>query len=167
MYAVPYVKLPHTWGFVMERDDTKEVIGYILGATDTRAFEKAASETWWPLLALKYPVEGENKIVGKPADGRYAKLISNMNAIEQECIDFSPAHLHINILEGYQGKGWGRRLIGRAIEYLRDEVGLDGVFLGVDMRNTDAMMFYERLEFRRWSGAPEHSFGLKFSDWRS
>lgn len=165
VYAVPYVKLPHTWGFVMERDDTKEVVGYILGATDTPAFEKAAGETWWPSLAPKYPVEGEHKIVGKPADRHYAKLISKGDRIEQECIDFSPAHLHINVLEDYQRQGWGRKLIGRAVEHLRDEVGLDGVFLGMDMRNTDAKKFYERLGFRRWSGAPEHFVGLKFVDW--
>lgn len=42
LYAVPYVKPPHTWGVAMEREDTKEVVGYILGATDTRAFKKAA-----------------------------------------------------------------------------------------------------------------------------
>ena len=165
VYAVPYVKLPHTWGFVMERDDTKEVVGYILGATDTRAFEKAARETWWPSLAPKYPVEGEHKIAGKPADKHYAKLISKVDRIEQECIDFSPAHLHINVLEDYQRQGWGRKLIGRAVEHLRDEVGLDGVFLGMDMKNTDARKFYERLGFRRWSGAPEHFVGLKFVDW--
>jgi len=166
VYAVPYVKLPYTWGFVIERDDTKEVVGYILGVTDTRAFENAARETWWPSLALKYPVEAGNNIAGKPEDERYAKLISNMDATEQECVDFSPAHLHIDILEDYQRKGWGRKLIGRAVEYLRDEVGLDGVFLGMDMKNGDARRFYERLGFRRWSGAPEHSVGLKFADWR-
>jgi len=165
VYAVPYVKLPYTWGFVIERDDPKEVVGYILGATDTRAFENAARETWWPSLAPKYPVEGGHKITGKPADERYAKLISNMDVAEQECIDFSPAHLHVDILEDYQRKGWGRKLIGRAVEYLRDEIGLDGVFLGMDMRNTGARRFYERLGFRRWSGAPEHAFGLKFVDW--
>ena len=166
VYAVPYVKLPHTWGFVMEREDSKEVVGYTIGATDTRAFEKAARDMWWPSLAPKYPVEGEHKIAGKPADERYAKLISNVHEIEQECIDFSPAHLHINILEDYQRQGWGKKLIGRAIEYLKDEVGLDGVFLRMDMRNTDARKFYERLGFRQWSGAPEDSVGLKFADWR-
>jgi ribosomal protein S18 acetylase RimI-like enzyme len=166
VFAVPYVKLPHTWGFVMERDDTKEVAGYILGATDTRAFEKAARETWWPSLIPRHPTEGENKIAGKAADERYVKLISNMDVTEQECIDFSPAHLHINILEDYQRKGWGRKLVGRAVEYLRDEAGLDGVFLGLDMRNTGARTFYERLGFGRWNGAPAHSFGLKFADWQ-
>ena len=166
LFAVPYVKLPYTWGFLMERDDTKQVVGYILGATDTRAFKKAARETWWSPLTSKYPVEGEHKITGKPADERYARLISKMYGIEQECIGFSPAHLHINILEDYQRQGWGRKLIGRAVEHLRDEAGLDGVFLGMDMRNTDARMFYERLGFTGWNGAPEHSVGLKFTNWR-
>ena len=165
MYAVPYVKLPHTWGFVMERDDTKEVVGYVLSATDTRAFEKAAGETWWPSLAPKYPVEGEHKIAGKPADENYAKLISNRGQTKQECIDFPPAHLHINILEDYQKQGWGRKLIERAVGHLKDDIELDGVFLGVDMKNTDTKRFYERLRFRQWSGAPVDRLGFKFADW--
>ena len=166
MYAVLYVKLPYTWGFVMERDDTKEVVGYVIGTTDTRAFEEAAKETWWPPLASKYPVKGERKITGTPEDERYAKLFLKVHDIEQECINFSPAHLHINILEEYRGKGWGRRMIGRAIECLRDEAGVDGVFLGLDKRNLDAMKFYERLGFRQVDGAPEEYLGLKFAEWK-
>ena len=150
----------------MERDDFKEVVGYIVGATDTRAFERAAKEDWWPALAQKYPVEGEHKITGKQADESYARLISNMTEIDQESIDFSPAHLHINILEEYRGQGWGRKLITRAIEYLRDEVKLDGVFLGMDSRNVDAGKFYERLGFAQWKGAPRYTVGLKFADWK-
>lgn len=105
VYALPYVKLPPTYGFVMVVDETKEVVGYILGATDTRVFERIATEEWWPPLKLKYPIEGPNKIQGKAADEQYAKLIHNMYIADEPCIKFSPAHLHIDILDEYQRKG--------------------------------------------------------------
>jgi hypothetical protein len=104
LFAVPYVKLPFTFSFVMVADDTKEVVGYLVGASDTRKFERAANEEWWPALQQRYPTQGPNKIRGTAVDEKYARLMSNMSATE-ECIRFSPAHLHIDMLEEYQRKG--------------------------------------------------------------
>jgi hypothetical protein len=71
VYAVPYVKLPTCFGFVMEDDG--EVVGYILGSTDTRVFEREAEDHWWPQLRLKYPTSGLTGL--KEADKRLIKLI--------------------------------------------------------------------------------------------
>jgi hypothetical protein len=105
VYAVPYVKLPYTYGFVMVVDETQDVVGYILGATDTRNFERVANEEWWPPLRIKYPADGPNKLQGKKADENYAKLLSHASVAEDACIQFSTAHLHIDILDEYQRKG--------------------------------------------------------------
>ena len=51
--------------------------------------------------------------------------------------------------------------------YLRDEAGLEGVYLGYDPRNLDAAKFYERVGFRWIEGAPKTCVGLKFADWKS
>jgi len=104
LYAVPYVKLPFTFGFVMVVNETQEVVGYVVGTSDTREFERVAGKEWWPPLQKEYPTEGPNKIRGKEADERYARLIGNATAAE-ECIQFSPAHLHIDILGEHQRKG--------------------------------------------------------------
>ncbi|KAF8076532.1 acyl-CoA N-acyltransferase [Lyophyllum atratum] len=162
VYAVPYVKLPTTWGFVMVDDATNEVVGYILGSKDTRAYEKYAGEHWWPALVEKYPPS----LATKPDDKRYMELFAKMNTASDACIAFAAAHLHINILEAYQGRGWGRKLITTAVEYLKGEnIEGGGVWLGMDPRNSKARAFYERLGFKRFEGADENQMGVKFADY--
>lgn len=162
VYAVPYVKLPTTWGFVLEDEASHQVVGYILGSKDTRAFEAYAKEHWWPPLAEKYPPS----IATKSGDVYYTNLLRNMYTIPQANIDFSPAHLHIDILPAYQGKGWGKKLIGKAVWHLRGQ-GIDGIWLGLDPRNTGARAFYGKLGFVNIEGAPDdNQLGLRFCDWQ-
>ncbi|KAG6830838.1 hypothetical protein H0H92_014490 [Tricholoma furcatifolium] len=162
-YAVPYVKLPTTWGFVMV-DEAKDnaVVGYIVGSKDTRAYEKYAAEHWWPMLAEKYPPS----IAKTPADIHYTNLFRNMHTATDANIAFAAAHLHIDILEEYQGLGWGRKLITTAIEYLKGEkiVG-EGIWLGMDPRNIKARGFYSRMGFKPIEGADDNQFGVKFTEY--
>ncbi|KAF9464419.1 acyl-CoA N-acyltransferase [Collybia nuda] len=161
VYAVPYVNLPTTWGFVMVDDTINEVVGYILGSKDTRAYEKYAAEHWWPPLAEKYPPS----MAVKPDDERYMKLLQNMHTASAANIAFAAAHLHIDILAQYQKQGWGRKLIKTGIEYLEGEgVEGGGVWLGLDPRNTGAKKFYEKLGFVGIQGADENQMGVKFED---
>lgn len=160
VYAVPYVNLPTTWGFVLEDEANNGVVGYILGSRDTRAFEAYAHEHWWPPLAEKYPPS----IATKPGDIYYTNLLRNMHTAPQSNIDFSPAHLHIDILPAFQQKGLGTKLIRTAVQYLKEE-GLEGIWLGLDPRNTGARLFYERLGFQQIEGAPDgNQLGLRFRD---
>lgn len=162
VYAVPYVKLPTTWGFVMV-DEAKDnlVVGYVLGSTNTRQYECHAAEHWWPALAEKYPPS----LAVKPDDERYMKLLRNMHTAPDANIAFAGAHLHIDILEEYQRQGWGRRLIETAVEYLKGEkVEGEGVWLGMDPRNLSVRKFYERLGFTGIEGSDESNMGLKFKN---
>ncbi|KAE9383858.1 acyl-CoA N-acyltransferase [Gymnopus androsaceus JB14] len=152
VYAVPYVNLPTTWGFVMvDEDRNDQVVGYVLGSTDTRAFET------YPELAAKYPPS----LAKKPVDEKYMNLLWNMHTAPDACIDFAAAHLHINILPEYQKQGWGSKLIGSAVEFLKSE-GLNGVWLRLDPRNGAAKPFYGKLGFTLVEGAPDNYMGLKF-----
>ncbi|KAF9076772.1 acyl-CoA N-acyltransferase [Rhodocollybia butyracea] len=157
VYAVPYVKLPTTFGFVMVDDLDDRVVGYILGSTDTRAFEAYAAKHWWPQFAEQYPPS----LAKKPADERYMNLLQKMHTSDDGCIGFSPAHLHIDILPEYQKQGWGRKLIAEAAAYLKDE-GLKGVWLGLDPRNDGARLFYKKLGFQHVDGTSDDHMGLKF-----
>ncbi|KAJ3802025.1 acyl-CoA N-acyltransferase [Lentinula aff. detonsa] len=158
VYAVPYVKLPTTWGYVMVDDlRDNEVVGYIVGSTDTRAFETYAAEHWWPKLAERYLPS----LAKKPADERYMNLFRNMYTAPDACIDFSPAHMHINILPEYQKQGWGRKMLASAVEFLKGQ-SLRGVWLGLDPRNNGARTFYERVGFTHVDGAPDNNMGIKF-----
>ncbi|KAK2049344.1 acetyltransferase [Colletotrichum somersetense] len=73
------------------------------------------------------------------------------------------ATMHIDLLEPWQGKGWGRRLIERFVESLREadrargggdgEEGGErlygkGVHIGVGGENDKVVPFYEKLGFR-------------------
>ncbi len=158
VYAVPYVKLPTTWAFVLD-DDAGEVVGYIVGSTDTRAFEKYAAERWWPPISARYPPDR----AVKAADVQYAERLRNMSITPEPNIAFSPAHLHINILERHQKQGWGRMMIATAVRFLIGE-GLQGVWLGVDPRNEGAKLFYQRLGFKQIEGADANQLGLRFDE---
>jgi GNAT superfamily N-acetyltransferase len=82
-------------------------------------------------------------------------------------IAFSPAHLHIDMLESYQKKGWGRNLVSTAVEYMITK-GLKGVWLGLDPRNEGARNFYKKLQFNTIAGtSDENQMGLRFTDFKS
>ncbi|KAK7061938.1 pheromone-regulated membrane protein 10 [Favolaschia claudopus] len=141
VYAVPYLSLPTTWAFVLA--DGSDVVGYIVGSTDTRAYEKYASEHWWPVQAEKY----QPKDMVREGDKKYAALLRKMHTAPDANISFSPAHMHINILESYRGQGWGRRMVQTAVDHLKGQ-GINKLWLGMDPRNSDAAKFYERLGFK-------------------
>lgn len=164
IYAVPYVMLPTTFGFVMVNDETSDVVGYVLGSSDTRAFEREAEDHWWPALRAKYTIDSPGKVTGKEADVRYMKLFQNMDTAAEECIIFSPAHLHIDILPEYQRQGWGKKLIGKVVEYLRAEK-VGGVWVGLDPKNENARKFYTKLGFEHIE-APGANMGLRFDSWK-
>ncbi|KDQ64619.1 hypothetical protein JAAARDRAFT_28259 [Jaapia argillacea MUCL 33604] len=167
VYAVPYIHLPTTFGFVLQVEETREVVGYVVGTRDSREYEKVAREQWWPPIQERYPLDGPGKLEGKEGDEHYFKLVHDMHVAPDKCHDFSPAHIHINILEPYRGKGWGRRMIGKAVELLRGE-GFTAVWLGIDPRNEEAKKFYLRIGFKllEGEGFPEGSLGLSFVDWQ-
>ncbi|KIJ20283.1 hypothetical protein PAXINDRAFT_67101 [Paxillus involutus ATCC 200175] len=171
VYALPYVNISGcVWGFVLvdkpsesSPPSEESVVGYTLGALDTRAFEEAAAQTWWPPLVAKYT---EPRASPEPTetDRRYIKTLNNFPPASEAQIAFSPAHLHIDILESHQRKGWGRRLIGTAIRHLKGK-GLKGVWLGMDPRNKSAATFYERLGFHAFEGAAEAVVGITVEEW--
>lgn len=165
VYAVPYVKLSTTFGFVLvdEGEHESKVVGYVLASSDTRTYEREAEAKWWPLLREKYPIEGPGKIIGKEADERFIKLFQKMHTAPEQCIAFSPAHLHIDILPECQRQGWGKKLIGKAVEHLRG-LSIDGVWVGLDPKNEKAKVFYRRLGFEDIE-APGANMGLRFDQW--
>ncbi|KZT12760.1 acyl-CoA N-acyltransferase [Laetiporus sulphureus 93-53] len=170
IYAEPYARLPAAFGFVMvDPAKSDEVVGYILGTHDTRAFEREAVESWFPKIRERYPYHETPAHPDDPTkplsndDARYVRLLHHPPHASSLYIQFSPAHLHIDILPEYQRQGWGRTLIARAVKHL-EEKGLTRVWLGLDPRNTGAKRFYEKLGFRELEGAPDGTMGLEFED---
>lgn len=63
IYAVPYNRLETTFGFVLvdtespslNNSDDGQVVGYILGTTNSKKYDDIAERDWWPALRQKYP----------------------------------------------------------------------------------------------------------------
>jgi hypothetical protein len=53
VFAAPYAVFEPSLAFVAE--DESGVGGYILGALDSRDFEKRLAADWWPALRARYP----------------------------------------------------------------------------------------------------------------
>ncbi|KAI9063172.1 acyl-CoA N-acyltransferase [Trametes sanguinea] len=167
VYAEPYAHLPATYGFVMV-DPAKgdEVVGYILGAYDTRTYEQHAVDEWFPRARTKYSYPPETNEGATEADKRFIGILYNPPRAPQAAVDYSPAHLHIDILPEYQRQGWGRKLIAQVVEHLRQERGLAKLWLGLDPKNEGAKRFYERLGFKELQGAPAGTMGLEFDEFK-
>ncbi|PCH41221.1 acyl-CoA N-acyltransferase [Wolfiporia cocos MD-104 SS10] len=166
VYAEPYVHLPGGFGFVLvDPTESNAVVGYIVGAADTRAFEQQADLSWYPRVRERYSHHPSDAATLKSADARYIEILHNPAHAADACITFSPAHLHINILPEYQRQGWGRRLMAHAVDHLRDKA-LDRVWLGLDPRNVAAQRFYERLGFKALVDAPPGMMCLRFEDFK-
>ncbi len=121
--------------------DADGVVGYVLGAADSRAFEAWAERAWWPVLRAQYPEVGD----GTP-DADLIETIHHPHMVAEAIVAGYPSHLHINLLERARGQGHGRTLI----EWLAGELrlgGSRGVHLDVAATNTNAIAFYRHLGF--------------------
>ncbi len=166
-YAVPYLTRKATWAFVLEEEDTNEVVGYVVGSYDTREYDQDVIQNWFPVHAIRYLYGSPHEKTDiKPGDKSYLGRYRNPIVFKahDSSIAFSPAHMHINILDKHQKKGWGRRLVAAGVECLKEK-GLDGLWLGLDPRNEGARKFYKRLGLSEIDGAQAaHLLGLKFAD---
>ena len=80
-----------------------------------------------------------------------------------------PAHLHIDILEYYQHKGIGSKLMKKFIDQMK-KLGVRGIHLGTSEGNYKAVPFYKKWGFNiihkeiygMWPDAPDKR-GLIFA----
>ena len=117
MYAVPYVHMPHTAGFVLvspekEGEDEEKVLGYVLFSYDTKKFKEAMEEEWFPPLREKYPLSMAESTGGEGSgltsqDKHYIRIFHNPEQISDACVKFSPAHL-VSLLSLSQHEQRGR-----------------------------------------------------------
>src|SRR5216110_2156808 len=57
IYAAPYALLEPQLALVVE--DSDGVAGYVVGATDTTAWEQKLEQAWWPPLRQRYALPAE------------------------------------------------------------------------------------------------------------
>jgi GNAT superfamily N-acetyltransferase len=134
LFAGPYLQLEPGLAFVV--DDGGSPVGYVLGTADTAAFVRRYAAGY----RLPYPVP--------PPPPRTPE--QDMVALHHEPermlvpgLDGYPAHLHIDLLPPFQGRGYGRRLIER----FAGAVDAPGVHVAMLTANVRARGFYDRLGF--------------------
>lgn len=137
VYATPYLHGPG--GFCLVWDVDGEARGYVLGTSDTRAFQRWFTDTWWPSRAHRHPARTDG-------DGWLLPEAQHPTRTLIDRVDEFPAHLHIDLMPDQQGVGAGRALIDACIELLTER-GIPGVHLVAEKANAGAQAFYPRVGF--------------------
>ncbi len=113
-------------------DENDHAVGYILCAESFPAFREAFYSDFKPRIDPTRTSEhkwAEDSIV---PHAQYAEQF--------------PAHLHIDLLPEYQGKGIGTQLMHTLFDHLQSKK-CKGIMLTVFKHNTGAIRFYERYGF--------------------
>ncbi|GAA1629055.1 GNAT family N-acetyltransferase [Actinoplanes couchii] len=138
VWAVPYVTKEPEHAHVLD-DGTGTAVGYILGTADTTDFVRWSRAEWVPAVEARFAT-------GDPRDESLAAVLhSPEKMIHAELADH-PAHLHIDLLPEWQGRGQGRALMAAFLNGLR-AAGVPRVHLGMAADNHGAHAFYQRLGF--------------------
>ncbi|XVU27513.1 GNAT family N-acetyltransferase [Actinoplanes sp. CA-054009] len=137
IFAAPYVVLEPERAYVLD-DGEGTAVGYVLGTKDTADFVKRYRDEWLPATEGRY---GDD-----PRDQLWLGLHHNPERMIIPALADYPAHLHIDLLPEWQGKGFGRGLMAAFLDGLR-AAGVDRVHLGMNPANTGARVFYDRLGF--------------------
>lgn len=157
IFVWPYVRRHPDCAFVVETDDLR-VVGYVVAAPDTDAFERWFRSDWWPPYARRWPVTTHTPARDADILGYAAGRGAESDPFAQ---DGYPAHLHIDLLPKLQGQGWGRRLITALADSLRGR-GVSGIHLSASADNGGALAFYPRVGFHPLpSGDGTRSFGMR------
>jgi len=145
VFAGPYGVFEPSLAFVAE--DELGVGGYIVGALDSRAFEKRLDAEWWPALREQYePPPADLPPDQWTPDQGAARFIYSPLRAPDELVGAYPSHLHVNLLPRLQSQGLGRRLMDTLIGELRKQ-GSVGLHFFVAPTNERAAAFYRHLGF--------------------
>lgn len=141
-FAAPYVHLEPELAFVLD-DGAGRAVGYIVGTADTARFARVFRAAWLPLVADRHP---EPSGPPRTPDERIAWLLHHPERMVVPELAAWPAHLHIDLLPEWQGRGHGRRLMRTFLTALRDG-GVPSVHLVMVTANKPARAFYDRMGF--------------------
>ena len=114
---------------VNEKD---EVVGYIYCAENYAKYQERFNEFFLPKVkALGY--------------FKWKASLSSYRLHAKYAAEY-PAHLHIDILDDYQRKGLGSKLVGALSEHLKAK-GIPGLMLTVGGTNSKGINFYKKYGF--------------------
>lgn len=161
VFVGPYVMLEPDLAFTLEGPDG--AAGYVLGALDTKDFNKRLKFDWLPRLQKLHADPGEDTEDWQGSDWvRHAVHHPFLNV--PSILEPYPSHIHIDLLAEARGQGIGRHLMQTIMEELARH-GSTGVHLQVNPENLAAQSFYRNLGFAPLS-SPDLPNDLLFMAYR-
>ncbi|TBN15979.1 GNAT family N-acetyltransferase [Agrobacterium cavarae] len=151
IYAVPYLHLCPDSAFVAE--DWEGICGYIVGATDTAAYQERLEQAWWPQLRELYPLAEEEANALPEEHRKRVAFIHQPSPVPASVLQNYPAHIHMNLLERARGTGGGSRLLSMWVEMARSK-GIPGIHLGANPENYNGIAFWQSRGFSPLAGMP-------------
>ena len=139
IFAGPYLFLEPWHAYVL--DNGERAVGYIIGTASTRDFVAGYRDRWLPRLRERY-----QPLSGPPVTEEEQRLdvMFHPERMLRPELAPHPAHLHINLLPGYQRLGHGRELMTTFLASVA-AAGARSCYLSVHRENVGAIRFYERL----------------------
>ncbi|MSU57129.1 MAG: GNAT family N-acetyltransferase [Pedosphaera sp.] len=144
IFVGPYLAYEPELSLILEDHDG--ICGYAFGSHDSKAFYARYENEWRPKLCAQFPMPA-----GDPATWTRSQMVHswyhNADYTMPEPYAEYPSHLHIDLLERAQGRGFGRRMMETVMDKLRQR-GSPGAHLGVSLMNKPAFSFYLKLGFK-------------------
>ena len=127
-------------------DEGERAIGFLMGCTNSQRHDRLMALWMLPGTLLR-------SLLGRyrfgPRTWTYLKALvkaGRQGEFPEAAYQDYPAHLHINIEQGWRGYGLGRKLIQAYLDQLKTE-GINGVHLNTTDRNVAACKLYESMGF--------------------
>lgn len=136
-------------------DDDGTAVGYIIGSTDTITQREAFDRLIVPRIVRH---AFTSTLLRHPGDVWFLLGLTDHADYEKELFTADlvtnyPAHLHMNILPGYQRRGLGGRLMAQFLGAM-DAAGAPGVHLVTSTENRKALPFYQKEGFAVFKELP-------------
>ena len=138
IYVGPYMEFEPQSVFILE--DDQGPCGYIMGVLDSQTYYEWMHSEWLPKIRVNY-----KKPTGNPDTWDETEKITDLlfHPVSQRLLPDYPAHLHIDLLSRAQGKGQGKLLMDRFIDYLKYNK-IPGLHLELSSNNDRAFNFYRK-----------------------
>jgi GNAT superfamily N-acetyltransferase len=152
IYAAPYAVLEPQLALVVE--DGEGVGGYVVGTTDTAAWEVKLEQAWWPPLRKRYALPAEADAERWTPDQRRAFTIHRPTPTPSAVARQYPAHLHMNLLPRLHRRGVGTTLFERwtALAHAR---GATAMHVATNRANVGSVVFWRKMGFEDLDGLPQ------------
>ncbi|MCG8454371.1 MAG: GNAT family N-acetyltransferase [Spirochaetales bacterium] len=143
LWSTWYVRYASEHSFV-GTDSQNTAVGYALSTVDTLAYLQHFSQSMTPLIqgSLMELKRTHPQVHQQFAhEFRHVHHVYHLENMKQVCQDY-PAHIHVDILPGFQGQGLGKALMNHLLCHL-DSFGVKGSHLIVGDENKRAVKYYQ------------------------